>query len=174
MRASRLYRHLLLPAATLMVASCGEAGGSLDVGLDIRMSGLEGDEILQFVLLSDRTRDGEDLACEDVVERCIGDQPGLRVHSLDTPSGMQCAYRVPLDPEAATSSDGQPVSVPGIPTGTGYLLVVEVARPATRGEERVGAGCIPVERISKGTNPPPSSPVDVRQATACLPTLEEC
>ena len=158
---------------TMASFSCGIEDGSLPVGLDIQLSRLEGDETLQFVVLADRDRNGNDLECDEVIEGCIGDQPRLRVRPLQTPEGSACAYREPLDLEASMSPDGQPVSIPGIPPGSGYLVVVELARQDGRREERIGAGCIPVERITRGTNPT-GSPIDVREASACLPTLDEC
>ena len=171
MTIARLSLSLLF---ALSVLGCGEEGGVISPALDVHLSALQGDEILQFVVMADRDRSGADLTCAEVTPSCVADQPRLRIRALDTPGGSACAYRAALDPVASRTTDGQPISVPGIPPGTGYLLVVEVIRPVGRGEERIGSGCLPIERVVKGTNPPPSGTLDVRAAGACMPALTEC
>lgn len=172
---ARSSSWLLAPLALLLAsASCGVEDGTLPLGLDVRLSNLEGEEELQFIMLANRDRGGNDVVCDDVLGSCIGDQPHLRVLPLDTPSGTSCAFRHPLDLDAASSTDGQPVRIPGIPPGSGYLLVVEVVQKAGHREERIGAGCLPVDRIDRGSNTPPASPLNIHGASACLPRIDDC
>jgi hypothetical protein len=172
---TRWILSFALAVALASVPGCGEETGDLAVGLEVRLSALTGEETLQFTVLHDRDRSGAEVSCPEVTGTCIGDQSRLRPVPLETSSGTQCAHRAPLDLDQAQTTDGQPVSIPGIPPGRNYLVVVEVVRDGAGGEQRVGAGCIPVEQIVRGTNRPPTTAIDVLDVGGgCNPAVVSC
>ncbi len=82
------------------------------------------------------------------------------------------AWQTPVNLSQAQSGAGQALTVPGIPPGRGYLLVVELVGDGSGGAQRVGVGCAPVAQVVAGKNPALSSPIVVSQTTdGCNPTL---
>ena len=165
---------MLLASAALALAGCGGApGGRLGMDIDLRMQALTGNETLQFVMLMNTDKTGKEVTCPQATVTCVADEQSvLRLVQLDIGGKQVNDYRTPLDLTQAQSTTGQAISVPGIPPGRGYLLVLEVVDSSSAGQQRVGVGCAPVTQILAGTNQALSSPIVVSDTTdGCNPAL---
>lgn len=162
-------------ALLLALAGCGgPTAGTVPFGLDIKVQGLTGNETLQFVVLHDTDVSGKQLTCPDVTPACVADQlTKVRLVDLTVNGSTEKAYKTPIDLAKAQSATGQAVTVPGIPPGRGYLLVVEIiSGGGTAGPQRVGVGCAPVAQVVAGKNKALSTPIAVTQTNdGCNPTL---